>query len=51
MQDYVFEEMRTAGRLHFEYMDKEDPVDYVVNMAKYMQLFDTPDKLKEIIKH
>jgi insulysin len=51
VQDYVFEEMRTAGRLHFDYMDKEDPVDYVVNIAKYLQLFDTPDKLKEIIKH
>ena len=52
VQDYVFEEMRTAGRLHFEYMDKEDPVDYVVNMAKYLQLFGTsPDKLRDIVKH
>ena len=52
VQDYVFEEMRTAGRLHFEFMDKEEPVDYVVNMAKYLQLFGgSPDKLKDIVKH
>lgn len=51
MSEYVFEEIRTAGRLHFDYMDNEDPVDYVVNLAKHMQHFDTPDKLKEIIKH
>ena len=47
----MFEEIRKAGELHFAFMDKEDPVDYVVSLSKYMQLFDTPEKLKDLLKH
>lgn len=51
VQEYVFEEMRTVGRLQFEYADKQDPVDYAVEMTKQMQLFTSQEEVREILRH
>ena len=51
MQEFVFEEIKQVGEIKFRFSDKEDPLDYVTTQSNKMQLFDTPEKVKDILRH
>ena len=39
------------GELEFQFADKEDPIEYVVKLASKMQLFESDEKAKDLLKH
>jgi len=51
VQKYIFEELKHVGALSFQFAEKEDAFEYVVRLTEKMQQFDTPEKLKDILKH
>ena len=51
VQDYIFEELHRVGELSFAFADKEEPFEYVVKLARDMQLFNDEEKMKDILKH
>ena len=47
----MFDECRRVGEIEFQFADKEEPLDYTVKLAGKMQLFETEEKLRDILKH
>ena len=51
VQEYVFEEYKRVGELEFQFQDKEEPLEYTINLASKMQLMTNAEELRGILKN
>ena len=50
-QEWFFEESKKIGTIAFDYLEKKDPLDYVVDLAREMPHFKNPEDMKHLIRH
>ena len=49
-KEWVVEESNKIGNITFDFLEKSDPISYVVGMARNMPSFNSPDDLSQILK-
>ena len=47
----MFEENRDIGTISFDFLEKGEPMNYAVNLARKMPLFETPEDVNQLIRH
>ena len=49
-QEWIFNETNQIGKITFDFQEKSDPFDYIVEIAEKMPLFATPQDLTQILR-
>jgi insulysin len=50
-QEWVFQECHKVGNLAFKFLEKGQPINYAVSLARTMPLFKTSEDMTQVIRH